>query len=534
MSRVTQVYPLKLPQKIVLRQQVDNLYKLGKHSSQQLLERLWSEEWLDRLANAADSNKTKKKKVYKLIGEKQVVILSSNGKPLYLPSRVRRCIAEQVGRILRSQVTRRKCYYDVLHLVQQTGIEKNLDKLVRIIAQTLVMLEGKYYRRALIRQALRTFRRYHYKLGLDLAVLTSIPYTKMVKPVIWSFVFPFAPDDGQVIQQDWVNNTISIRLKLPRTNRPLTRQDWSWQEFTLSVPAKIHQRIVAVTSQIHAPTLRYITLKSGLTLPFLDYAWSFVSHPSLSLNDKRVLATDLGVINLTTSVICEAGSQLSRPMFWSANKSLLHKIDQHYHHISCIQKKLDCYPEFWVGQGKRREERARLYRKLNRYRELILHLISNHLLETALRWQCRTLVLEDLRSYNPPKHKRKLSRKLSNWLRGSLYEILVYKANRLGIRVKRVLARWTSSSCPRCGQKGKKIRDPCSKTVVKKGRFFYCPHCHYSADRDYLGALNIYRMYQEWRKKRYSLKLAKPLSYMGIGIPCNRPPGASVQILLNG
>ncbi|MFX0206364.1 MAG: zinc ribbon domain-containing protein, partial [Candidatus Hodarchaeota archaeon] len=241
-----------------------------------------------------------------------------------------------------------------------------------------------------------------------------------------------------------------------------------------------------------------------------------------------------GVINLTTSVICEAGLQLSRPLFWSAKKSVLYKIEQHYQHISRIQKKLDRYPESWVGQGKRREEHARLYRKLNRYRELFLHQTSNQLLETALRWQCRTIILEDLRNYDPPKYKRRLSRKLSNWLRGFLYELLVYKAKRFGLRIKRVLPRWTSSYCPRCGQRGCKIRDPSGELVLKTGRFFSCPGCHYSADRDYIGPINIYRMYQEQRQKRYSIKNATPVSYMGTGIPPNRPGGASTHLWMGG
>ncbi|MFX0067017.1 MAG: zinc ribbon domain-containing protein [Candidatus Hermodarchaeota archaeon] len=245
------------------------------------------------------------------------------------------------------------------------------------------------------------------------------------------------------------------------------------------------------------------------------------------------MATDLGVINHATSVTCEAGLQLSRPIFWSINKSLLHKIEQHYHQLSHLQKKLDRYPTFWIGQGKRAEERARLYRKLAYCCELILYHASNHLLETAIHWQCRTIVLEDLRSYSPPKHKWKLSRKLSNWLHGSLYDLLVYKARRLGLRIRRVLSHWTSSYCPRCGQKGNKVRNPCSKIIYKKGRFFYYLFCHYSADRDYIGAMNIYRVYQEQCNKRYSIRFAKFLSYMGIGIPCDRPPGASVQVLLN-
>jgi len=83
---------------------------------------------------------------------------------------------------------------------------------------------------------------------------------------------------------------------------------------------------------------------------------------------NRVMATDLGVINMTTSVICEAGSQLSTPLFWSPSSTVLQKIDALYHHLARLQRKLDRYPVNWYGQGKRQQELERLYRKLNRYR----------------------------------------------------------------------------------------------------------------------------------------------------------------------
>jgi putative transposase len=246
------------------------------------------------------------------------------------------------------------------------------------------------------------------------------------------------------------------------------------------------------------------------------------------------MATDLGVINLTTSVICEAGSQLSAPIFWSPSKNMVHTIEQLYHHIARLQRKLDRYPVQWVGQGTRRQELERLYRKLNRYRQEIQHLASNHLLETALRWGCKTIVLEDLRNYEPPKHGKKLSRKLSNWLRGALYEILRYKAQRFGIRIIRVNPRWTSSYCPRCGARGEKISDSRSRQVIKRGRCFYCAACGYLADRDYIAALNIYRVYQERQKKRSSLKHSKPVPYMATGIPLNRPSGDSTPLPVGG
>ncbi|MHA2215636.1 MAG: zinc ribbon domain-containing protein [Candidatus Hodarchaeales archaeon] len=506
--------------------QLDFLKDLVQQAGQLLLERLWSEEWLDVIEKSTY-------KAYKAIGEHQVqpTCQTHQIQLLYLPSRIRRCIAERVGRILRSQAERKRCYSDVLRIVQITGVEGSLDSLVKLVAQTLVNFEGKYYRRALIRQTLRTFRRYHYRLRLDLGVLTLIPYTAMVKPTIRSFILPYAPDDGHAIQFSRNNDQIAVRLKLPKVLHPLTRHDWHWQSFSLTIPPKVYQRIYTInkSKKLHHPTLRFIVLKSGLSLPFLEFAWSINCKEKPLLQKKRVMATDLGIINLTTSVICEAGSQISKPIFWSLEKRILQNIDYLYHHISRLQKKLDRYPEQWQCQGKRQQEKERLYRKLNRYRELILHLTSNYLLKNALLWQCHTIVLEDLRTYEPPKNRRKLSRKLSNWLRGSLYEVLLYKAKRFAIKIFRVSALWTSSYCPRYGEFGQKVVDPSQLTVDKQGRYFFCPHCQYTADRDYIASINIYRMYQEHQKKRFRLKFAKPVSYMGAGIPRNCPRGAPVH-----
>jgi IS605 OrfB family transposase len=534
MTALTLTYHLKLPQDTTLRTQLDWLREVVTSAAQHLLAELWSDHWIDMLATTSQKKTKTPTKAYKVVNEQRVSVTTSTGHVMYLPSRLRRCIAELVGRILRSQAIRKQCYYDVVRVVQLTGVEGPLDRLVRRVAFTLANFEGRYYRWALIRQTLRTLRRYYYMLGLDLTVLHQFPYTKLVTPTIRSFTLPYSPDDGKAICYDWqeADQTIRIRLKVPCQPQPLNRAHWTWREFTLSVPANIHQRIASPHSTLCPPTLRYLTLKSGLTLPFLDCTWS-VEHaqPPQPLRSDRVMATDLGVINLTTSVICEAGSQLSTPIFWSPSTTLLHHIEQLYHHIDRLQRKLDRYPANWYGQGIRFQERERLYRKLNRYREEILHLASNHLLETALRWGCKLIVVEDLRHYEPPKYRGKLSRKLSNWLRRALYDILAYKAKRFGIKIVQVNPRWTSSYCPRCGTKEEKISDPRTRHVSKRGRFFHCAVCSYLADRDYIAALNIYRTYRELRKKRFSVKHAKPVPYMATGIPLNRPSGASTQVL---
>jgi hypothetical protein len=71
-----------------------------------------------------------------------------------------------------------------------------------------------------------------------------------------------------------------------------------------------------------------------------------------------------------------------------------------------------------------------------------------------------------------------------------------------------------------------------SRHALKRERFFQCSACSYLADLDYIAAINIYRVYQELRKKRFSLTQAKPVPYMATGIPLNRPSGDSTHLLM--
>jgi putative transposase len=56
-----------------------------------------------------------------------------------------------------------------------------------------------------------------------------------------------------------------------------------------------------------------------------------------------------------------------------------------------------------------------------------------------------------------------------------------YKAHLKGIAVIKIREDYTSKTCSRCGEKGKR---------VKQG-LFKCPSCKYQANADYNGAMNI-------------------------------------------
>ncbi|MFW9990656.1 MAG: RNA-guided endonuclease InsQ/TnpB family protein [Candidatus Odinarchaeota archaeon] len=230
----------------------------------------------------------------------------------------------------------------------------------------------------------------------------------------------------------------------------------------------------------------------------------------------RAMNVDLGLVNLVTSVVCEAGSQISRPWFWSPPGEVIQLLDSLYHQVAFIQHKLNTSPVVLAKQAAREAELARLYRRINHLRDQVLHDATNYLVQLAVAWSCNVIVIEDLRHYQPVAGKGQLSRELSNWLRGEFHDLLVYKGARHGIVVKQVNPRGTSSYCPRCAVRGLKITDPATKKVDEKGRFFHCPSCGFTADRDYTGALNIYRVYRDCRsrgQRSRGIATCHPVSY---------------------
>ena len=495
---------------------------LAGEAADLLLADLWSETWIDQLG-------TSRLKAYKVIGEKQVV-LEKDGAPVYLPSRVRRGVAEQVGRVIRSQVERKRCFEDVREVVAVLGLEGTHETLVRRVAWTLQVFHGKYYRWALIRQTVRLLRKQYFNHGRD---IWMVSYTSLVKPELTIMVFPYGVDDNQALKYRVTAKKIHYEVKLPRMDVPRSARDWSWHGETVRIPRKLQKKLAAAAPGKPArPDLRLVTLKGGLQLPVLQFAWDMVKTELdiTYFNKKRALAVDLGLAHLTTPVIGQAGSQVTPPLFYSGPRGLFTRIEAIYKLIDKLQRKLKKYPDNWRGQTRREVEVTRLHAKLTRCRKQHVYLTVKELLGQASRFGCGVVVLENLSSYTPPKGKHALSRRLNNWMRGFIHGKLEHKAALLGIRVVTVPAYWTSSYCPRCGKKGKKVATTSSTTLYKAGRFFWCPHCQFRADRDYIGALNVYRVYLLPARKRYQLATAKPVFYTKTVLlpPSNRQDGIPV------
>ncbi len=111
-----------------------------------------------------------------------------------------------------------------------------------------------------------------------------------------------------------------------------------------------------------------------------------------------------------------------------------------------------------------------------------LHLISNGLVKAAEEAQA-AIVLEDLRLPRGGGRGKRMRRRLSSWPHRELHRQIEYKAEERGVPVIKVDPRYTSKTCPRCGE----IKQRRSRV----GRVFVCDKCGWRKERQLNAGLNI-------------------------------------------
>ena len=181
MSTLYKTYPLK----IVLHEEQERLgyfKQLVEEATKQLMKKLWSEEWITKLG-------TTKAQAHSIVKSTNVELLI-NGEAMYLPSRVRMGIAEQVGRILRSQYKRMNCFYDCLKVIHFAGLTINERTLMKVMQQIYRNKNGfQKYRRVMVVQTISMIKNLQERLSIDFSMFN---YTNFVEPRIKNFFFPCA------------------------------------------------------------------------------------------------------------------------------------------------------------------------------------------------------------------------------------------------------------------------------------------------------------------------------------------------------
>lgn len=110
------------------------------------------------------------------------------------------------------------------------------------------------------------------------------------------------------------------------------------------------------------------------------------------------------------------------------------------------------------------------------------HKLSREIVDYAIQNGIKTIKMEMLSGIRKrtTSKSRKNSYGINSWSFYRLQQFIVYKARLAGIRILFVDPRYTSQTCPSCGNKHK-----------ASDRLYRCPVCGYTKHRDLIGAINI-------------------------------------------
>lgn len=124
-------------------------------------------------------------------------------------------------------------------------------------------------------------------------------------------------------------------------------------------------------------------------------------------------------------------------------------------------------------------------RKCERKQRDILHKVSREVANWCLEQGVGVLAIGDVRSMADGKRlRRKSQQKVSQWPHGKLRDYITYKCEANGTVVALQSERYTSQTCPACGNRYKPA-----------GRVYTCKACGFEGHRDVVGSANIRTAY---------------------------------------
>ena len=131
------------------------------------------------------------------------------------------------------------------------------------------------------------------------------------------------------------------------------------------------------------------------------------------------------------------------------------------------------------GRNKKLQALNSFREKERNYAKTYNHNISKMIIDFAKQHKCKQINIENL-SGNSFDEKI-----LSSWSYYELQQMITYKAERIGINVKKVEASYTSQTCSRCGHIDKENRQTQDR--------FKCIKCDFELNADHNAAINIAR-----------------------------------------
>lgn len=205
------------------------------------------------------------------------------------------------------------------------------------------------------------------------------------------------------------------------------------------------------------------------TLRITKKGRKYIAQISITLNIKpktegQAMGIDLGVL-----IPAVATTEDGKVKFFGNGRQ--NKYYRRYHKTKRVK----------LGNAKKLDAIRKMDNKEQRYMKDQDHKISREIVNFAKNNNVSTIRLECLKGIrNTTRTSRKNKKNLYNWSFYRLSIYIEYKANLEGIKVEYVDPKYTSQTCPNCGEKHK-----------VNGRSYFCSDCGFRTHRDLVGAKNI-------------------------------------------
>lgn len=230
----------------------------------------------------------------------------------------------------------------------------------------------------------------------------------------------------------------------------------------------IIDRLIDGTYKISASQ---IVLKDKKWLLYLSYSFSPVHK---ELNPDIILGVDMGIVY---------------PVYLAIHNSPVRakidggEIERFRKQVEKRKKEIQMQGKYCgdgrIGHGTKTRIKPVGFaqEKISNFRNTINHKYSRYIIEFALKHNCGTIQMEDLKGISSDKTF------LKNWTYYDLQQKIIYKAQESGITVKLINPKYTSQRCSKCGYIDKENR--LGQAV------FECKQCGLKINADYNAALNI-------------------------------------------
>jgi putative transposase len=163
-----------------------------------------------------------------------------------------------------------------------------------------------------------------------------------------------------------------------------------------------------------------------------------------------------------------------------------HQMQGHAKRLAKLSRKLSSKKK--GSRQHRRLVRAKSRMKAHHERVLtdMAHKISREIVNVAVERKASTIVYGDIKDIaDEVALGKKTNQKISGWNHGKVRAYVEYKAEAEGIAVILQDERYTSQTCPSCGNRHK-----------PRGRNYRCPSCGFQSHRDVVGQVNILSAYK--------------------------------------